>query len=150
MKNNHVAKYAHKYNRSSTHVDKKKLDKLEQPYHNVQEALQEDCTPVDDEDCYGKCCTCCPKGYITDWEHLLDYRCANCGSDYTIDGVLIKDRYHTLKDCPLCEEGKLQKMHTFDQENNVASFYYLCDNCGSEIVDAELAKINKQLMRVLI
>lgn len=148
MKNNHLSKHAHKYNKASTHVDKKKLDKLEQSYNNVDEALQE-MSDIDEEcdpyvDIYGTKCKCCNKGYIVLYDEG-GYGCDHCYSEYQENGWLVQDLYSLQKDCPVCEEGKLKKMYDFCQQNYVASYYYLCDNCGSEVVDNELSKINKQL-----
>ena len=57
-----------------------------------------------------------------------------------------------MKKCPICEEGTLTLKKGINEvvykgvHVRVDFFYEVCDNCGSEQVDEELALQNKRLM----
>lgn len=57
-----------------------------------------------------------------------------------------------MKKCPICEQGTLtlkeginEVVHK-EKHGRVDFFYEVCDNCGSEQVDEELALQNKRMM----
>lgn len=47
--------------------------------------------------------------------------------------------------CAICEEGTVELLEEFD-ENNVATYSYICiGGCGAEYADAELVRKNKEV-----